>query len=218
MNYCEEWLASGGFEPWNAVTNLGFVLAAAWGWREFRRAGLMDRAAALALVALAFAIGAGSYAWHATGAAWAQWADVLPILCFVLIFLATALRWLCGWSIAAGIGACVVVLAAAVAATLAYARALNGSIAYVPVWLGLAGLTALLRQQRSPARPAFALATLLFAVSLVFRTLDLALCEATQHRGTHWLWHLCNSALLALLMQTLARHAPSRAPAATIRP
>lgn len=207
MNYCEEWLASGGFEPWNAVTNLGFVLAAAWGWHAFRRTGLMDRAAARALVALALAIGFGSYAWHATGAAWAQWADVLPILCFVLVFLATALRWLCGWSASAAAAACVALLVAAVAATLVFERALNGSIAYVPVWLGLVALTLLLRQQRSPARPAFALASLLFAISLAFRTLDLALCEATQHRGTHWLWHLCNSALLALLMQALARHA-----------
>ena len=214
MHYCEEWLAVAGFEPWNAVTNLGVVAAAGWGWREFQRAGLMHRAAAVALVALAAAIGVGSYAWHATGAAWAQWADVLPILCFVLVFLATALRWLCGGSIPGGIGACLVLLLAAVAATLVFGQALNGSIAYVPVWLGLVALTMVLRRRRSPARPAFALAALLFAISLGFRSFDLALCEATQHRGTHWLWHLCNAALLALLMQTLARHTRARAESA----
>lgn len=206
MNYCEEWLAVAGFEPWNTVTNLGFLAAAAWGWRAFRRAGLGDRAAAVTLVALAAAIGVGSGAWHATGAAWAQWADVLPILCFVLVFLATGLRWLCGWSIAGGIGACILLLCSVVAVTLLFGHALNGSVSYLPVWLGLAVLTALLRHERSPARPAFALATLLFAISLCFRTLDLALCAATGQHGTHWLWHLCNAALLALLMHALARH------------
>jgi len=210
MIYCEQLLASDGFEPLNAVTNAGFVLAAACGWHAFRRAGLLALPAPRALVALAAAIGLGSFAWHATGAAWAQWADVLPILGFVLVFLVTALRALCGYSLAAGLGACGAVIAAAVAAVSAFGQALNGSLAYVPVWLGLLGLTLALRRQRSPARPAFALATLLFAISLGFRTVDLRLCELTAAHGTHWLWHLCNSLLLALLMQTLARHHPQR--------
>ncbi len=206
MNYCEEWLAHAGYEPWNAITNIGFVCAAAWGWWAFRRTGLIDHPAARLQVALAAAIGIGSFAWHATGAPWAQWADVLPILCFVLVFLAAALRWLAGLSNVVTIGACLLLVVSAVGLSATFGRALNGSIAYVPVWLGLAALTVYLRHCGSPARPAFALATLLFAISLGFRTLDFTLCDLTWQHGTHWLWHLCNSVLLVLLMQTLARH------------
>lgn len=210
MNYCEELLASNGFEPLNAVTNAGFLLAAGLSWRAFRRAGIAGDRVARTLVALAAAIGFGSFAWHATGEAWAQWADVLPILAFVLVFLASALTRLCGVGLRTALVACVALVGSAALAIALFGRALNGSVAYAPVWFGLLGLTLLLRRRAPRARPAFALATLLFAISLAFRTLDLALCEATASHGTHWLWHVCNSLLLALLMHTFARHAPAR--------
>ena len=209
MVYCEQLHASAGFEPWNALTNAGFLCAAAVGWLAFRRAGLLRSAAPQSLVWLCAAIAIGSFAWHATGAPWAQWADVLPILGFVLVYLMAALTALGGHGWRGGSAACAVLVASAVALTLVAGRALNGSVAYVPVWFALLVLTLLLRRQRSPAYRAFALAVLLFAVSLIFRTMDLDLCRLSRV-GTHWLWHLCNAVLLAHLMRTLARHHPAR--------
>ncbi len=209
MIYCERLLAIGGFEPWNAVTNAGFVLAAVWGYRAFHRAGLASRAVPRALVALALTIGGGSFAWHATGAPWAQWADVLPILVFVLTFLAATLRTLCGASTAAAVAACAALLGAAALLLGLFGDALNGSLAYLPVWGALAALAWILRRRGSAAWRPFAFAALLFALSLGLRTADLALCAATGQRGTHWLWHLANSALIAVLMAALARHAPT---------
>lgn len=208
VHYCEQLLAVDGFEPWNAYTNLAFALAALLGWLAFRRAGLGHAPVARALPVLTLCIAVGSFAWHATGAAWAQWADVLPILGFVLVFLAAALRRLCGFGAAGAGTACAVLVGAAVLVTIAFGPALNGSITYVPVWFGLLGLTLHLRLRRAGAWPAFALATLLFAVSLTMRSIDLACCAATHSHGTHWLWHLCNAWLLAWLMQTYVRHAP----------
>ena len=211
MHYCEQLRAFDGFEPWNAVTNAGFLIAAVAGHRMFRRAGVQAQAGPRALVALAAAIGLGSFAWHATGDDWARLADVLPILCFVLVFLTSALTQLFGCSLRAAAGACVALVATAGVATALAGDALNGSVAYVPVWGGLLALTVLAHARQSPARTALALATVLFAISLVFRTVDLTLCAATGGLGTHFLWHLCNAGLLAHLMAMLARHHPMQA-------
>jgi hypothetical protein len=205
MNYCEQMSALGGFEPWNALTNAGFLLAAAWGWRALRAARRALPPGPRSLPFIAAAIGLGSFAWHATGAAWAELADVLPIVCFVLVFLASALRGVLGCSARVAGLACVTLVAAAVAVGAAAGSALNGSAAYLPVWAGLCTLAWLAARKGSASRHGFAAASAVFAVSLAFRTLDLDLCANTAI-GTHWLWHLLNALLLAGLMSLLVRY------------
>lgn len=213
MIYCEQLLAVAGFEPWNALTNAAFLLATWLGWRSFARTGSAVPPSARVLVALCGLIGLGSFAWHATGAPWAQWADVVPILGFVLVFLYVALRALLGAPAPLAVAACAALIGAALVAMRLFGPALNGSIAYVPVWLSLLACSVVLHLRGSAAWPRFALATLLFAVSLTFRSIDLAVCAATHSRGTHWLWHLCNALLLYVLMQALALHRARVAPA-----
>jgi hypothetical protein len=205
MNYCEQIGALGGFEPWNALTNAGFLAAAAWGQRALRMAHRPLPAGPRSLPGIAAAIGAGSFAWHATGAAWAQLADVLPIACFVLVFLASALRGILGCSARVAGFACLALLSSVLVAGVVAGRALNGSAAYLPVWAGLCALALLAARRRSESRHGLAAASALFALSLGFRTLDLALCARTGI-GTHWLWHLLNALLLAGLMSLLVRH------------
>jgi len=205
MNYCEQLGALGGFEPWNALTNAGFLLAAAWGHRALRRAGRALPPGPRSLPFIAAAIGLGSFAWHATGAAWAELADVLPIVCFVLVFLASALRGVLGCSARVAGLACLALVAAALAVGAAAGGALNGSATYLPVWAGLCALAWLAARRGSASRHGFAAASAVFALSLAFRTLDLDLCAHTGI-GTHWLWHLLNALLLAGLMSLLVHH------------
>jgi hypothetical protein len=63
-----------------------------------------------------------------------------------------------------------------------------------------------LAARKDPEARAFALAAGVFTVSLVFRTIDEALCQ-TFPVGTHFLWHLCNAAMLYLLLVALIRSA-----------
>ncbi len=205
MNYCEQLGALGGFGPWNALTNAGFLLAAAWGHRALRSAGRPLPVGPRSLPSITASIGAGSFAWHATGAAWAQLADVLPIACFVLVFLASALRGVLDCSARVAGLACLVLLSAVLAASFGAGGALNGSAAYLPVWAGLCGLAWLAARKGSASRQGLSAASAVFALSLGFRTVDLALCTQTDV-GTHWLWHLLNALLLAGLMSLLARH------------
>lgn len=205
MIYCEQLRAIAGFEPWNALTNAGFLLAAIWGGLALRAARRPLPPGAHSLPWLAAAIGIGSFAWHATGAAWAQLADVLPIVCFVLVFLACALRGMLGCSARVAGLACLALVASALAAGVAAGDALNGSASYLPVLAGLCALARLAAHRRSASRRGLVAASAVFALSLALRTVDLALCPHLA-TGTHWLWHLLNALLLAGLMGLLARH------------
>ena len=100
----------------------------------------------------------------------------------------------------------------ATAITLAFAalsffattvEALNGSVGYLPA---LAALVDFRRAavdiesgQRATART-LAAAALLFAISLVFRTIDRAICPAFP-LGAHVLWHMLNACVLWLLLR-----------------
>lgn len=200
MQYCEQLLARAGFEPWNAVSNAAFVLAAIVAVRTAPRTAW--RADTAGLLVLAVAIGAGSFAWHATHASWAELADVLPILAFVLLFLFSAVRRLPGGTVLAASAACGAMLIAIAGLIATVPRALNGSVAYLPVWTGLAALAVFTPDP--DLRRLLRGATALFAVSLAARTLDLAICADFPH-GSHWLWHVCNGGVIYLALRAALR-------------
>ena len=47
----------------------------------------------------------------------------------------------------------------------------------------------------------------MLAVSLIFRTIDEAVCGAFP-LGTHFLWHILNAVLLGWMIRVLVRHRP----------
>ncbi len=206
MQYCEQTLAIGAFEPWNAWTNLAFVAAAIGAWWERRGAALPP--SRWLLLGLACAIGAGSFAWHATHAPWAELADVLPILALVLTFLFVTARERLRWSRVGASLLCVGMLAAIVGVGVLAGTRLNGSLAYFPVWFGLAWLAMVL--PAPSAQRWLKIASALFACALIARTSDLYWCQAFP-RGTHWLWHLCNGGVIYLALKVA--QSPSTSPA-----
>ena len=94
--YCERTTAAFWAEPFNAVTNVAFVLAAFAAWRLWRRAGKGDLFV-LVLIVLAAVIGLGSFAFHTLATRGAVLLDVIPIALFVHAYLLFALirfmRW-----------------------------------------------------------------------------------------------------------------------------
>lgn len=231
--YCERggnpgWLA----EPLNAVSNVAFLLAAAWGWLEFRGSAARGRNAAWAvrgLISLVALIGLGSLTFHTIATRWAQLADVIPIGMFMVAYLAFALRrylklsWLgVGAGVAAFIGAlaaargtpCVPGLLPITAA--AGAPCLNGSFAYVPAVLALFLIGGVLMAGGSPVARPLLRAGVILAVSLTIRTLDLELCRWTTISGRvvglHFLWHLLNAWALYVLIVAAVRHVADEVP------
>ena len=82
---------------------------------------------------------------------------------------------------------------------------LNGSLVYVPALLAMAIVGGLMAERKYPAAPYILWAALIFAISVAFRSLDLALCDAYQFQGrtigTHFIWHLLNGLALFLLLR-----------------
>lgn len=199
--YCER-LAPGLLgEPLNTVSNVAFIVAGVLAWHA------SAQTAVRVLATLVILIGCGSFLFHATASAWAQWADVIPIAVFQVLYLALYLRALAGQTLVTSttVVAFYVVM---IALPGAFApAAFDGSLAYLPALLVLSLLAADARRRHADSR--LPLAVVLFALSLTARTLDLPLCAALP-AGTHFLWHLANSAVLYLLVAEFARRSPSR--------
>jgi hypothetical protein len=202
-NYCERIDASFWSEPLNAATNGSFVLAAAYGFFLWRRAGGRDWPG-LALIGVILIVGIGSFLFHTFANRWSRLADVLPIALFIYGYFLLALRRFLRLS-----------LIAALAATGIFALfnmifprlwfgvlpgvSLDGSVGYIPALAALlaVGCLCLVVKVR---RPGFALlaAAGIFALSLFFRSIDGAVCSAFP-TGTHFLWHVLNGVVLLVL-------------------
>jgi hypothetical protein len=199
MDYCERLSPAFWAEPANAMSNFAFVIAAAGAFLLWRRRGGADYPA-LALIIVTASVGVGSFIFHTIATRGAMLLDVIPIAIFIYGYFLLALRRYFRLSIVP-----------ATAITLAFAAlsffattidALNGSVGYLPALAALSIFAALLwpRSGQRGAAHALAAAALLFAISLVFRTIDRAICPAFP-LGAHLLWHMLNACVLWLLLR-----------------
>jgi len=216
FGYCERLDAGFWAEPFNAVTNAAFLVAALAGLLLWRRAGGRDYLV-LALILLLFAIGIGSFLFHTMPNGWTLMADVVPIQLFAFGYFAFALRRYFG---ASGL-----VTAAGTLAFFGLALALSwagraflpapasGSAGYAAFVLGLFGMATALprRPALRPQKKLLALAGVAFAVSLTIRSIDFAVCAGLP-LGTHWLWHLLNALVLYWLLRAAVLSEPAIRP------
>jgi hypothetical protein len=200
--YCER-TAPGLFnEPFNALSNVAFLAAAALALAQ--RHGRRDLFLAI-LIALVCLIGLGSTAFHMFANRWSLVADTTSIAAFIYAFFLyamlrfVALSW--AWSLT--------LTALFFVASYLFGRVippdiLNGSLGYLPALLGLVALGAYLFAQRFPAAPLLLAAAAVLLVSLTFRTIDLAVCSCIP-TGTHFLWHALNGLVLYLALLSAIR-------------
>jgi hypothetical protein len=187
-------------EPLNAVTNAAFLLAAVIAWKQYMRVmkHVCIRTADVAFLIIVLGlIGLGSLTWHTAAApGWTVMLDVIPILTFMNVYLIAFLRrvmrfkwrwvWL-GWGLFFMINA--------ISEAVLPADMFNGSIMYLPAWLTIGILAALTYIQGRPVGKSLSKVLGIFTLSLVFRTLDLELCDWWAY-GTHPLWHILNAIVL----------------------
>lgn len=210
-------------EPFNAASNAAFLLAAlAALWLVLRGPKETRSADHYLLIGLIVLIGLGSLAFHLLADRAGLLADVVPIDVFMLVYLGFALNRLLG----APVGSTVLILIGFAAlvglttelkcwgggigfpapgATGGVSECLNGSLVYLPALAAMAIVGGLLAERRHPAGSYILWAALLFAISVAFRSLDLALCDAYtiagRKIGTHFVWHLLNGLALFLLLR-----------------
>jgi hypothetical protein len=228
--YCERGTnAALGAEPINAISNAGFLLAALIAWQLLLWRPREERSAdQFLLVALAFLIGFGSLAFHLYADEGTALADIVPIGLFMLVYLGFALnRFLAvppGWTVLLAVGFTVLVGAAmhvycweggvGLPGTVADAKpCLNGSVAYLPALAALIVVGMVLVERHHRAGPYIAWAAVVFAVSIVFRSVDLSFCDQVvidgRKVGTHFIWHLLNAVVLFLLLRASLEAGPT---------
>jgi hypothetical protein len=211
-------------EPFNAVSNIAFLLAAVAAAVELaRRADAGERRMEWALVALVGIIGTGSFLFHTYATRWASVADTAPIGIFMIGYLGYAMRRFLHAPVLAAVLALGLFLVAMRHAgaipcdpallpiTVAAGRpCFNGSLGYLPALAALVIIGGMLFVRRHAAGGLVWAGALVFGISLTFRTLDFEVCDHTlllgRTRGTHALWHMLNAALLYMLLIAAIRH------------
>lgn len=209
--YCERLDPGFWAEPLNAASNIAFIAAALVGAAMLLRRGNRDADLWL-LVALTATVGVGSFLFHTFATVWAGLADTIPIWVFVAVFVAVAMRRYFAMSplriaftfavlIAAGYGYALVSPDTEPGA----APVLNGSLQYAPAVIAQWSFVLALHRARHPAFGWVAASALVFLTSLVFRTLDIAVCDAFP-AGTHFAWHILNGTMIAMLLAGIILH------------
>ncbi len=209
--YCERLSAQFWAEPFNALTNIAFILAAIIGFIVAKKYNRLDFVNVL-LILLAVAIGVGSFLFHTYANAWSEYADLIPIASLALIYIAFSVRrffnksWLGVTFIALlYFGASAVILYFIAPLAKDSFAWLNGSHIYAPVLLGLLVMSFSLLFAKHRAVNLMLLATITFIISLSFRTMDKAICESFP-TGTHFIWHSLNGLMIAVLLVAIIKY------------
>lgn len=192
--YCERLDASFWAEPVNALTNLAFMAAAWLIWRQAEK-GTGARFLAIC-VAL---IGVGSFLFHTFGNRLTGLLDVAFIAVFLVAFAYllprttwAQTRWRSALSVLLTLG--VIALVTRILGHWQQDLPWVPPGLYVGAWLSLLIYATLTHNRRLFVARYLWLGAGIFVVSLTARQLDTPLCDQTG--GLHWLWHLCNAAVL----------------------
>ncbi|CDX50188.1 conserved membrane hypothetical protein [Mesorhizobium plurifarium] len=204
--YCERTGPGLWAEPANALTNVAFIAAGLWGVWQVRR--YRTGAFAEVLAWWVVAIGIGSTLFHTFASKGTIWADILPIAGFTLAYTLFNLRRFLGmdW----GKAILVFVTFYAVAGLITYAvpdwlrQASNGTTGYLPPFLALAFFGAWVAATGNRAGWYNLTGSAIFVVSAICRMTDPLVC-ASFPLGTHFLWHVFNGLMLAVLLAATAR-------------
>lgn len=215
--YCERTAFGFWNEPFNALSNVSFLIATFFAARVALARPRRDLPE-LVVITLAGLIGIGSFAFHTLATTSAELADVIPIWTFVTLFIVLVIYRATGQNgvrtariaaIAASITAVVFWFTAGdITTEVDSTRSLfNGSLQYAPALIALVIFAGLTARRNHPAHHYIAAAAFVFFVSLVFRSIDFAVCDATVI-GTHFLWHLLNGLMVGILLMALVRYFP----------
>ena len=200
--YCERVDATFWSEPINAVTNAAFLIAAIWAWRR-PDLPVMGRV----LTVILALIGIGSFLFHIFAQTWAGFADVLPILLFILVYIYVATRDYFGasrevsWLAVIGFFP----FAAVIGWLISDWEYLGSTRGYVPVPILILIYAYLLQRKLPDVARGLTIGVGILLASMGARWADEPLCHM-HPMGTHFLWHILNAVMLAWMIEVYRRH------------
>jgi hypothetical protein len=205
-HYCERVAPGLWNEPLNLFSNLAFIVTGILIGRMLIKQRRQITGPIWDLVLLnflVFAIGIGSSLWHLLANQWSLYADTIPILIFINIYLLSCMVRTFSLTIIMSLAIFVAyhIINYGIQSGLP-AGFLNGSIFYLPTWGFLLGIAVANHKRKTSIKNDYFSAWVFFTISLVFRTVDQSLC-ASLPVGTHFIWHLLNAVTLYLLLRGL---------------
>lgn len=209
--YCERTHPGFWAEPANALTNFAFFVAAFYAFRLWKkRERILGHAPVLPLLAFTiFLVGVGSFAFHTFANRITGFMDSFFIAVFMYVYLGTLLRkvfelqtrgiviGLVGF-FAVGVGFLMVVPS----------DMFNGTEQYFACIIAFAALIMGSINHAKNYTPTLVVGMLAFIASMFFRSMDMSWCESYP-LGVHFIWHVLNGLVLALLMRYLILNYPS---------
>ncbi|MCI5049978.1 MAG: ceramidase [Rickettsiales bacterium] len=193
-------------EPLNAITNLAFIWFAIQGVKLMHH--LRDESFKAVfdlwmLIIFMFSIGIGSGLWHTYAVEWSVIADVVPIYLFINVYIFSLFIRVIGLKVWQAMLVWVAFQSINMGFEMNVPRdTLNGSIMYVPTYMLLITAIIWMYAKKIQSAKALGIITLVFTVSLIFRTIDTEIC-ALVPIGTHFIWHLLNAYVLFHLVNLL---------------
>ena len=187
-------------EPWNALSNLAFPLAAlAIGALAQRRQ--VRTPATSAIIGIAALVGFGSFAFHTVPNHVTIWMDRLPIAALQLTYFWLCCRHMFGFSMRVSVA----ILASIMIGyfSLMPFHVLNNSLPYLPALSALLFLGCMWAERSSKEPYLIVGAGITFTLALAARTIDR---DVPWRIGTHFLWHLCNGGVVYLLLRSWVLH------------
>jgi hypothetical protein len=200
--YCERMGPGFWAEPVNALTNIAFLIAAIWLWRQSR--GLPF---AQLLCVILFVIGIGSFLFHTFATRWAAMADSLPILFYILTYILAINLHVWRWPVWVSVLGMLAFLPYAAVATPVFNALPFFEISsfYWPVPLLILIYAGLLWRRYPQTAAGLAIGAGILCASLVFRSLDGGICSHLP-LGTHFMWHILNATMLGWMIAVYCRH------------
>ncbi|TSC83249.1 MAG: hypothetical protein G01um101419_79 [Parcubacteria group bacterium Gr01-1014_19] len=192
-------------EPFNALSNIAFFVAAYFLYRLASRHPQDRRWECRVLPALLVLIGVGSLLFHTARGGYTFLCDVLPIGAFIILVMFSLFRWLTNsarWSIA--------LIAVFLLIQLAIPRgALNGCLPYIVTLMVLVKITPCAFHRCGLKAIPLAWLCMALGSAIAFRAIDLV-SSPVFPMGTHWLWHIGTAASAYLAARFVIQETDSR--------
>lgn len=198
--YCERTDSSFWSEPFNALTNIAFILAGLFAFYLLSKKEEKPYHLTM-LASLMVIIGIGSFLFHTFASYWSLLSDIIPIYLFQILFIWAYQRYKLNFSLGKTILGFSLFFAAIIVSKL-ITFDINGSEIYLPSICMLIIFGLLSKHVDKKVDKVLFWASFTFTVSIILRSIDMMICEQFP-LGTHVGWHTLNAVVVFLCWYSL---------------
>jgi len=203
-HYCGHFNDGFWGEPQNSLSNLTFIIGAAYAWSIWRKQEERD-IWQFVIIAFAASIGVGSFIFHSMPTRTTLVIDLIPIQIFSISYFGyVGINHLCLSKRTMVISAILFVAVRSGWITITPHGAFGGGITHIPALALLLTMAFFLHREKDLLAKYMLVASITYLLALVARCFDLPLCSAFPI-GFHWLWHILTGLTSSILIYGIVK-------------